>query len=91
MFRRAQPIVHCELSFTPTNSANYVLLTELLLRTERLMMKIRYTREEGRKDSQLDTRVSLLWVSAAPTAKSHLIEWTEREKGTHHQLGTAKF
>lgn len=68
-----------------------LLLTQLLLRTEGLMMKIRYTREKGRKDSQLDTTVSLLWMTAAPTANSHLIEWIERDKGTHHQLGTATF
>lgn len=91
MFRRAQPIVHCKLSFTPSNFGNYVLLTQLLLRTEGLLTKIRYTRERGRKDSQLDTRVSLLWVTGAPTANSHLIEWTARDKGTHLQLRTAKF
>lgn len=85
MFRRAQPIVQCELSFTPTNFGNYVLLAELLLRTEGLMMKIRYTREKVRKDSQLDTRVSLL--QQTPTS----LAGQRKDKGTHHQLGTTKF
>lgn len=54
---------------------------QLLLRTEGLMMKTRYTKEKGRKDSQ-----GLLYSKLPISFKG-----SERDQGTHYQPGIAKF